>query len=406
VGSQGEIDAHTATFGIRRIETRGRQLLLNGEPIRMGGGNRHSDHPKYGLIDPAEVIDLDMTLMKNGGMELSRISHYPVSTSLLDWADRHGALIIEECSNWGFMAAQLDSEGMRAKFKRQLSEIIERDWNHPSVIGWSVGNEYESDVPAGVRWTREMSAFVRGLDPSRLTVLASNHAAGTRFTKPEDEGSHWTDLICVNIYGSMARVEADLDRVHERWPDRVFLVTEFGSLDANTYPPEARADYIRRFAEAVRQRPYIAGASIWSFNDYRSRYPGTAADGYRHLGSVGVDRKPTPMYHALSEEFSPALIANVRQTPGKGAASFDVTVAARADFPAYTLRNYKVRCSWLESGRVIRTAETELPVLAPGAEGTATCATEQPPTGWNTPVRVEIVRPTGHTTVEVTVPAR
>jgi beta-glucuronidase len=405
-GGRGEIDSHTATFGIRKVETRGRQLLLNGEPIRMGGGNRHSDHPKYGLIEPAEVIDLDMTLMKNGGMELSRISHYPVSAAVLDWADRHGLLIIEECSNWGFTATQMDSPAMRTKFQRQLREIVERDWNHPSVIGWSVGNEYSSDQPAGVRWTKDMAAFVRELDPSRLTTLASNHAAGTGFTRPEEEGSHWVDLICVNIYGNMARVEADLDRVHQRWPDRVFLVSEFGSLPANTYPAEARADYIRRFAEVIRRRPYIAGASIWSFNDYRSRYPGTADDGYRHLGAVTADRKPTAMYHALSEEFSPALIESARQTAGKGAASFDVTVAARADFPAYTLRNYRVRCSWLESGRAVRTAEAPLPVLAPGASATVTCATQQPPSSWNAPVRVEVVRPTGHTTVGVTVPAR
>jgi beta-glucuronidase len=204
----------------------------------------------------------------------------------------------------------------------------------------------------------------------------------------------------------MARVEADLDRVHERWPDRAILITEFGSLDANTYPPEARAAYIRRFAEVVRRRPYIAGASIWSFNDYRSRYPGTAADGYRHLGAVTADRKPTAMYQALTEEFSPALIASVRQTAGKGTTSFDVTVAARADFPSYTLRDYRVRCSWLESEQVVRSAETPLPVLAPGAKATVTCATQQPPTGWNTPVRVEVIRPTGHPTVEVTVPAR
>jgi len=401
-----ETDTHTVLFGIRKLQTRGQQLLLNGEPIRMGGGNRHSDHPKYGLIEPAEVIDLDMALMKNGGMELSRISHYPVSANLLDWADRHGLLIIEECSNWQFSAAQMDSPTMRAKFQRQLREILERDWNHPSIIGWSVGNEYPSDEPAGVRWTRDMAAFVRQVDPSRLTTLASNHAAGAKFTRPEEEGSHWVDLICVNIYGNMARVEADLDRVHQRWPDRVFLISEFGSLPANSYAPPARADYIRRFAEAVRRRPYIAGASIWSFNDYRSRYPGTAEDGYRHLGAVTAERKPTLMYQALSEEFSPALIESVRRLAGNGSPTFDVTVAARADFPSYTLRDYRVRCSWLDNGRVTRAAEAALPVLEPGARATVTCATQQPPSGWNAPVRVDVVRPTGHTTVGVTIPER
>jgi hypothetical protein len=68
----------------------------------MGGGNRHADHPRYGSIDPPEVIETDMRQMKRANMDLCRISHYPVSELLPDWADRNGLLIIEEGLNWSY----------------------------------------------------------------------------------------------------------------------------------------------------------------------------------------------------------------------------------------------------------------------------------------------------------------
>jgi beta-glucuronidase len=101
-----------------------------------------------------EVVDQDMRMMKEANMGLARILHYPISQTLLDWADEHGFLIIGEAGNWGLPPEQLDSEVIREKWRRQTSEMIEQGWNHPSVIAWSAGNEYQSDTPAGVRWTR------------------------------------------------------------------------------------------------------------------------------------------------------------------------------------------------------------------------------------------------------------
>jgi beta-glucuronidase len=136
-------DTARTTFGIRKIEIQGTKLLLNGEPVSLGGCNRPLDYPGYGSMDPPDVLDEDFTLIKNAGMELSRISHYPVSTEMLDWADRHGMLIIAEAGNWQMTTKQMEDRAMRAKFQSQMKEMVERDWNHPSVIAWSVGNEYQ-----------------------------------------------------------------------------------------------------------------------------------------------------------------------------------------------------------------------------------------------------------------------
>ena len=169
---------------------RGAELQLNGRPVRLGGANRPSDDPKFGLLEPIEVVERDVRLMKAAGMELQRINHHAPPPALLDLADRLGLLIVPEAGNWQPAADAMDDPAMRADFENQMRELVERDWNHPSVVAWSVGNEYASDTPAGVRWTTDMVALVRKLDPSRLVTFASYRAFRPDLPRPEDEGSH------------------------------------------------------------------------------------------------------------------------------------------------------------------------------------------------------------------------
>jgi beta-glucuronidase len=331
-----------------------------------------------------------------------------VPPALLDWADENGVLIIEQCPIWGNTVPQLASPQMRALFKTQLEEMIRRDWNHPSVIGWSVGNEYESDRPEGVSWTREMSAWVRSLDRSRLTSMASMYAFRDRFNKPEEEASHHVDLININVYGPPDEVLKRLDRVHSLWPNRVVLISEFVSMDALTLGEAERVRYAREFLDVIRKYPYVAGVSLWTFNDYRSRWPqtgkwpATSEDGYRTFGAVTADRRTLGLYDALREEFSPAVIREVRPADAKAT----VRVAARLDFPSYTLRDYVVRCTWMDADwRTLDSGIAKLPALRPGEEASATCRCRGASVKYAA-VKVEVVRPTGFASAEQTVPLR
>jgi beta-glucuronidase len=398
-----ETESSTTTFGIRKVEARAGQLLLNGEPIRMGGGNRHSDHPQFGSIDPAEVVETDLRQMKRANMDLMRITHYPVEPRILDWSDRHGLLIIEEGLNWQLTEAQMDSPSLRANFQAQMREMIQRDWNHPSVIGWSVGNEYPSFAPAGLRWTKDMIDWVRTVDHTRLLTFASHHAFSEKFQSPDEEGSRYVDLICINMYDNFAR---RLDLVHARWPDKPVLVSEYGFRADAMAGEDARREAHRQVIETFRARPYVVGASVWTYNDYRSRYPqGTDARGYRQWGVVDAERREKPTYALLAEEYSPAVIREARAEAG--GAKVSATIQARADFPSYTLRDYVVRVDLLDAaGKVIGSSRTALPVLRPGE----TFAFEIP-TAMNQgfkPVRarLEVVRPTGFVAVatDISVP--
>ncbi len=388
-------EADPVSFGIRQIEARDGRLLLNGVPIRMGGGNRHADHPDYGSLEPPDLIDRDLRQMKRANMELSRINHYPASPLLLDWADQHGLLIIEEGLNWQLTEAQLDSAEIRRNFQAQMREMIERDWNHPCVIGWSVGNEYPSQMPAGLRWTRDMVDWVREIDDSRLLTFASDRAGLPAILRPEDEASCYVDLVCVNLYRDYA---ARLDRIHALWPDKPVMLSEFAASGHVNLSDAEYVPYFRDLMNVLRARPFVVGASIWTYNDYRSRYPGTSPDGYRHYGAVTAQREPKPAYGLLAAEFSPATIeavsARLDQAAGSVLASCEV--AARKDFPAYPLQDYQLCCRVLDSaGTTLSTRTARLPTLHPGERHRVDAEFALSPSEIPFVVRFELVRPTG-----------
>jgi beta-glucuronidase len=80
-------------------------------------------------------------------------------------------LIISEAGTGSLRQGRWTNDTIRTKFRQQFREMAERDWNHPSVIAYSVGNEYLSEQPAGQRWTKDMIAYARELDPPGSTPL-------------------------------------------------------------------------------------------------------------------------------------------------------------------------------------------------------------------------------------------
>ena len=343
-------DISRITFGIRTVEVRGTKLLLNGEALSLGGCNRPLDSPGNGSTDPQAVLEKDLRMIKSAGMELSRISHYPVSTELLDWADRNGLLIISEAGNWQLTPAQMSDPAMRANYQKQAREMMERDWNHPSVIAYSLGNEYQSQTDEGKAWTRDMYAFTKSVDASRLVTFATNIVMRDSIKKPEDEASQYVDFISANIYGGHL---SSLKKIHALYPDKPVYISEFGQRADQVKSEEERVAYLRQAMAEFRQCDFLVGASIWTFNDYESSFPGSNANGYRPWGLVEPNRSPRAMYDTWQTEFSPALVTVQPVAAGQ----FEVSITVRKDFPSYTLRNYKLKAG---------THVFDIPVLAPG----------------------------------------
>ena len=365
-------DTVRTTFGIRKIEIKGTSLLLNGEPIRMGGCNRPLDFPGHGSMDPDAVLEKDLTLIKNGSMELSRISHYPVSPALLDWADRHGLLIIGEAGNWQMTQQQMADPAMRKKFQAQMREMMERDWNHPSVIAWSVGNEYPSHTESGKSWTKDMYTYTKSIDPTRLVTFASMFVFRDIIRKPEDEASQYVDFVSANIYGAHLK---HLQHVHELYPDKPIYISEFGLRADDVKNEEQRVAHLKKAAEDFRKCDYLIGASVWTFNDYESSFPGTNINGYRPWGLVSPERELRDMYIAWQEEFSPAVVTTSRN--GNAVA---VQVAARKDFPSYTLRKYTLVANGKEYIiDILKPGETKtFDILLPSSNETVSIELQKP----------------------------
>jgi beta-glucuronidase len=389
-------DTISANFGIRKVEIKNVQLLLNGKPLKLGGGNRVVDYPGLGSLEPDWLIEKDFRLMKEAGMEFQRLTHYTPSEYFYDLADKYGMLIITEAGNWQLTPNQMDNDSMRTKFRAQFKEMAERDWNHPSVIAYSVGNEYNSLHDAGKRWTKDMIAYARELDPTRLYTFATMFL-NTMPKKPEDEASQYVDFVSTNTYGNHAKA---LDHIHALYPDKPILISEWGvradekgefwrdknrSDVHNFHESElAQARHISDVAAEIRKRPYVIGASWWTYNDYLSRFHGTNPNGYRPWGIVRPDRTPRPAFNTYQHEMSAVTFEKVSFKPGdQGVNHLILKVMARDDFPSYAIEGYYLQLSC---------KTYKIPNLNPGESKEVII----PVIGFDKNIKIEIYKPTGY----------
>ncbi len=374
-------------FGIRKVEVRNAQLLLNGQPIKVAGGNRVVDYPGLGSLEPDWVVEKDMRLMKEAGMELHRLTHYTPSETIYDWADRNGMLIISEAGNWQLTPREMDNDTIRTKFRQQFREMAERDWNHPCIIAYSVGNEYLSEQPAGQRWTKDMIAYARELDPTRLYTFASMRL-NTLPKKPEDEASQYCDFISTNTYGNHTNV---LKHIHSLYPDKPIFISEYGTRADGKDSEAGQVSHIEKFLTDIRQLPYVVGASWWSFNDYLSRHDGTNQDGTRPWGLVRGDRSKRPLYLAHQTGMAPVTVEKVSWEVGsEGVHTLTLRVTARNDFPAYAISKYQLKAN---------NKTLLIPDLQPGQQAILTI----PVRGFDKKMTVEIIKPTGFSILTQTI---
>src|SRR6476660_4979411 len=102
--------------------------------------------------------------------------------------------------------------------------MIARDSNHPSVIAWSLGSDYESDSAAGIQWTREMYGYVKILDPTRPVTFVSSKNWGPGI---EAEGSAYVDFISTRSDANPEGIASAFEIIHSRWPCKPVFLAEF-----------------------------------------------------------------------------------------------------------------------------------------------------------------------------------
>lgn len=410
----------SVTIGVRSVELKDARLYLNGEPVRLVGLTRHADSPQFGLAETITFMAAEYAELKTLNQVLSRPVHYPQDEFILNYADRHGILLIPEVPAWGLGKQQLGDPEMQALERQQLREMILSSYNHPSIFAWSIGNEFESNSPEGRDFVRDMVAYVKTLDPTRPVGFASNRIG----LRPLEDGTVYSDFVMLNQYlGSWAGpndlLEPVLEGIHQAWPDKTVIISEFGfephwnkngpasaRLDPDKYyfipetsPADSEeADYQRRRVIAdqmaiFRSKPYIAGAVFWTYQDYRT------PTGFM-MGVVDAQRNRRGSWELLRREFAPAFFESVVFHPQQGrqrSAAFSLLTRGpvEADLPAYTLRGYRVRWSLASPSleQEFSAGELPLPDLAPGSRWTGELTWDEP--GSEYVLYLTLVRPTG-----------
>lgn len=170
-------DEHVCSFGIRTL-TWGREgVCLNGERVIIQGACVHHDHGVLGAKCYAEAEERRVRLLKENGYNALRSAHNPCSKALLNACDRLGLLVMDEyIDHWYIHKTEHDYVQYFADWWRQdLRDMVEKDYNHPSVILYSTGNEVsETAQPRGIALTRQMTEFLHQLDGSRPVTCGVN----------------------------------------------------------------------------------------------------------------------------------------------------------------------------------------------------------------------------------------
>jgi beta-galactosidase len=251
------IDEYTQNFGVRSIHFDAETgFTLNGKNVKLKGGNIHHDNGPLGAaaIDRAEERKIE--LLKKNGYNAVRFAHNPYSAAILDACDRLGMVVINEAFDmWNVNKTPDDyADYFKDWWQRDLTSMIQKDFNHPSVIMWSIGNELPEVVDSlGYETSKLLADFVRNLDSSRPVTAAIPFHIPLIKRKKWDMTAPSFDALDVGGYNYATQYyEGD----HKKYPKRVMMATEY-------FPPKALENW-----NYVENNPYVIGIFSWSAIDY------------------------------------------------------------------------------------------------------------------------------------------
>jgi hypothetical protein len=300
-------------------------------------------------------------MLKELGVTFCRISHLPIPKEYLDYLDEKGILTFEEVSLWG-KDKWVDPEHPMPK--EWLRRMIKEKYNHPSVVGWSVGNEigFLDRNPKVMDYVKGAIEMTRELDSNRLAVYVT-HSAPSQDVDPVK----YSDLIMLNRYGNWGNAAKQAWEKHNK---PVFM-SEYGH-ELNNEDPNLSKINASGMMKDMRGREYLLGASLWTFNDYRSFYYGrpgwaTPVSQNRCWGIVNTFRQKKRSYYEFRREYAPVgalSVENVDQQ--RKTAKITIMPREELDIPARILKGYKLKWSVQNNAEKFGVGEKILDVINPG----------------------------------------
>ncbi|WP_020618017.1 beta-glucuronidase [Paenibacillus daejeonensis] len=324
-------DTYELPFGVRSVEVRDGQFLINGKPFYFKGFGKHEDTPIHGraLNEPANVMDFG--LMKWMNANSFRTSHYPYSEEIMRLADREGLVVIDEVAAVGlhlnFMATLSNAkkrktwEEIQTKEAHQaaIRELIARDKNHACVVMWSIANEPAADEEGADDYFEPLVRLTKELDPQhRPVTIVTMVGKGTSHCKI----SKLIDVLCLNrYYGwyveggeweiASLQLSQELDEWQQLFPDKPIIMTEYGAdtiagfhdVDPVMFTEEFQVRFLEANHKSFDQCRNFVGEHVWNFADFNTSQGIFRVQGNKK-GVFTRDRKPKAAAHELKKRWA------------------------------------------------------------------------------------------------------
>ena len=305
-------------IGFRTIETRGKQILLNGEPVFLKGICLHDENPlRRTRANSVEDAQLVIGWAKELGCNFLRLAHYPHQENIVRLADKEGILLWEELPlYWGI---QWSNSKVLDKAKRQYKELIDRDYNRASSIIWSIANE-TAVVPERNKFLGELAGYVRTLDSTRLLSAACKKDQ-ERDGHPDavytynDPLMQKLDIISLNEYlgwygGSPAECQG---KTFKMGLEKPVIVSEFGGGALQGFHGDKATRWSEEFQAYLYEESIamfdkidgLSGMAPWILCDFMSplRQLHQVQDGWNRKGLISEQGKKKQAFYVLKKYY-------------------------------------------------------------------------------------------------------
>lgn len=319
--SEGSIeDTYVLEIGIRTVEVKGSQFLINNKPFYFTGFGKHEDTPVRGKgHDPAYMVH-DFQLMDWIGANSFRTSHYPYAEEVMEFANRHGIVVIDETAAvglnlnitsglWGdktvhTFSPETMNDQTREAHAKGIRKLIARDKNYACVVMWSIANEPGSGEQGAREYFEPLTRLARELD-SRPICFANFVLA----TPEKDQITDLFDVLLLNRYygwyehtGDFEMAETLLEEDLMSWQRKYgkpMIMGEYGAdtlaglhtVNATPWSEEFQAELLKVYHRVFDRVECVVGEHVWNFADFQTSSRVFRVDGNKK-GVFTRDRRP------------------------------------------------------------------------------------------------------------------
>lgn len=382
------VERASSKVGFRSVEVKNGQVLVNGNPIRFRGVNRHEHDPLTARVMTEEMMLKDIMLMKQANVNAVRTSHYPNHPRWYELCDSLGIYVMDEADieEHGLRGTLASTPDWNAAFLDRAVRMAERDKNHPSVVFWSMGNEsgYGPNFAA-------ISAWLHDFDPTRpVHYEGAQGVNGNPDPATVDVISRFYPRVKADYLNPGIKEDEDGERAENaRW-ERLLEIAERD----NDNRPVLTSEYAHCMGNAlgnfdeywdeIYSNPRMLGGFIWDWVDQGIKvvrpdgltqvsYGGDFGDkpnlkAFCLNGVIFADRSLNPKYYEVKTVYSPVGISLVSFDAATG--SVIVRVINRNHHIG--LDGYTATATPVVDGRPGSTMDFPLPDLKPGESGDVT----------------------------------